>query len=174
MSSAAATRRRLGLRTWDQVLTEVDRLHQGGCRLTGNWGLGQICVHLALALEGTFQGGVESSLSWWRRLVVGPIMARFLLASGAFPAGVKSPAEVLPGEVADQDQAVQRLRRAVAGFQAHRGPWPSHPLLGRLSGRQWERFHLLHASHHLAFLEPQTGSMTSAGTNSPGTHSPGM
>jgi hypothetical protein len=35
------------------------------------------------------------------------------------------------------------------------GRFDEHPLLGRLSPSQWERFHCLHCAHHLSFAVPK-------------------
>lgn len=163
MAEAAPPARRLDFRTWEQVLAEVDRLAATGCTRTGAWDLGQVCVHLALPIEGTIDG-VNLPATWLQRHVLGPIIKRVLFRTRHIPRGVKAPEIALPGEQPDQAAAVNRLRAAIDRFRSYNGPLSPHPIFGRLSRDEWEQFHLIHAAHHLSLLLPSPGSDASKGT----------
>ena len=39
-------------------------------------------------------------------------------------------------------------------FRSSPGPFDAHPLVGRMTPRQWEQFHCVHCAHHLSFALP--------------------
>lgn len=126
------------------------------------WSLAQLCEHLALAVEETVSEPRETSApQWWRAL--GPwqrlrqsCAKQGLLLTGWFPQGVPSPDMVMPTAAPDFAATVQRLEIAIEAFeQKLKRPaarWVYHPLLGCMSGRQWRRFHAIHAAHHFTYF----------------------
>lgn len=123
------------------------------------WSLSQLCEHLALAFEAMLpsdelpmpssRGGV------WRRARQF-VMKRVLLLTGRFPNGVRAPDMVVPSNSPRLDLSLDRLEAAVKYFEsAFDRPgmrWPDHPLLGAMSGKEWRRFHSIHAAHHFSFF----------------------
>lgn len=53
-----------------------------------------------------------------------------------------------PGEFAEDLQEAERLLIVVAS-RSGRANWPSHPVFGRMSERDWMRWAYLHTDHHL-------------------------
>ena len=47
-------------------------------------------------------------------------------------------------DVADVESWIERMAKRPV-----RGPWPSHPVFGSMSGRNWMRWAYLHVDHHL-------------------------
>jgi len=128
----------------------------------GNWSLEQVCEHLALAIEATLSredsGSEEPRLPFskrWRRLKQ-YFMKRGLLLTGRFPKNVPAPEFVVPSRAPSLVATLIRLETAVEAFERaierSNGPWPDHPMLGRMSGAEWRRFHWIHASHHYSLF----------------------
>lgn len=127
-----------------------------------SWSLAQVCEHLALALEGTLREPEPGELPtpwralgrWarWRRTCA----KHALLLTGWFPRGAPAPKEVVPSDAPDLVATLQRLELAIGAFESKlarpAARWVYHPLLGKMSGRQWRRFHAIHAEHHLKQL----------------------
>jgi hypothetical protein len=147
-------RRTLQFENLGQVAQEVERLRRDGYARAGNWGLAQVCEHLALALEATM-AGFPRPFPWWVRRLVGPGLRAWVLGTGRLPAGLPVPAGVAPPAAPEEGAAVRHLREALERFARFDGPLAPHPAFGRLSRRQWERLNLIHCAHHLSFLLPR-------------------
>lgn len=160
-------------RSLSWICDEARRLRETGALHGRAWSLAQVCEHLALAVQGTVDPLVFAaspsdnlkapeqptwwtSLSRWQRLKR-RTMKHGLLWSGRFPDAVPSPGSVLPTAAPVLDLAIDRLGSAAKAFDRKlRSPdaqWVPHPLLGPMSGRQWKRFHDLHARHHFKFMK---------------------
>ena len=61
----------------------------------------------------------------------------------------------LPGEALDEREEAEGLRQAIAHYKASPGPVVPHVLLGPLIRSEWDRFHCIHAAHHLSFAVPK-------------------
>lgn len=145
-------RRTLNFAGLDEVMPEVDRLLQGH-RTLGNWSLGQIGNHLM----GSFQSSVEGypgSAPWLVRKLIGPVVKRRLFSTGRIAEGATLPAEYAPKPGLDARAEAEALRAAIRLFAAHSGPMAPHPLFGRMTAEEWQRFHCIHAAHHLGFVVP--------------------
>ncbi len=132
-----------------------------------SWSLAQTCEHLALAIEGTVRDPASAAAPQsWRTLSAGTRFWRCcakygLLMTGRFPRGITAPDVVVPSDAPELDRTLAQLEQAAAAFEQKyaRGAaaWVYHPLLGRMSGRQWRRFHIIHAAHHFAQFRPLGG-----------------
>lgn len=139
------------------------------------WSLGQVCEHLALAFEATLPGDKSSTPSGrggvWRR-VRQFVMKRTLLLTGRFPHGVPAPDLVVPSNSPDLESSLDRLEAAVTLFVRacdRRGMrWPDHPILGAMSGKEWGRFHSIHAAHHFSFFRLPSDSASVSNPTSKG------
>ena len=145
-----AERRALSFADLDDAIADVDRLLAGHVTV-GRWSLGQICNHLATGFRLLRVGGLEPVTS---RTVPEAVRIRFF-RNGRFPDGVVAPHPALfPGPGLDDRDEADALRKAVAHFTTSPGPFPPHPFLGPLSKEDWNRFHCMHAAHHLGFAVP--------------------
>src|ERR1700761_9037663 len=109
-----------------EVLAALDDVERNQPQLDGPWSLAQVLVHCAQSVELSITG-YPSPRGWLVRRVIGPrFMAKFLRQGflthdraaptpGAPPLGEPTLAE-----------AVTRLRRAIATFDAHQGPLAPH------------------------------------------------
>jgi hypothetical protein len=155
-----------------QVAVEVERLRRRGYARAGQWGLAQVCEHLALALEATMTG-FPRPFPWWVRRLLGPPLGVCILLTGRFPAGLPMPAGVAPPAGVAEEEALRHLRQALEQFQRFGGSLAPHPAFGRLSRRQWERLSLLHCAHHLSFLLPRDAVAAETPVSGRGNGGPG-
>lgn len=146
-------RRKVGYKSYQELLSDADRLASGKVKLIGNWTEGMIFQHLAAAFNGSIDG-LPGTFPWYLRLLVRLLKKRIL--AGPMPAGFKPPADlakaVLP-EPTPTKEGLASLHAAVdrPGRDATRAP---HPLFGKLSNEEWDKVHLAHASLHMSFLAP--------------------
>lgn len=150
-------RRRLDFRDFESLLADVDQLHHCGCTRCGNWDLAQVCYHLARALNASMNGSSRYK-PWLVRVVLGPLILKCVLWNRWIVKGVRAPAAAMPPPGLDESEMIARLKEFVASFRAHTGELYPHPIFGRMSRDQWTQFHLIHSSHHLGFLVPNTTS----------------
>ena len=148
----AATRRKLSFASLDDVMPDVERLLLGHTTV-GRWSLGQILHHLELGIRLPMEV-VPVKFSWPVRRLFGPVALRLSFWMRWIPEGVRVPELYLPPPDRDATQEAVSLRAAINRFESHVGQFDEHPLLGRLSRAQWERFHCLHCAHHLSFATP--------------------
>ena len=148
-------RRRVRFGQPGEVAEEAGRLLKNGYERAGQWSLAQVCEHLSQTVEASIDsvnGFGGFLLPVWQRFAAKPVL-HLMLVTHWIPAGVKLPAGALP-TCGDDAEAVGRLKRAMETFEGHYGPWAKHPFFGRMSGKTWKRYHLIHSAHHLGFLVP--------------------
>ena len=155
-----ANLRNLQFADLDEVVAEVQRLHDNGYTRLGNWSLGQCCNHLAQAMNMTvdrYALRFPPPISTINRLL--------FFKSNSVPKLLgKLSLPTLPGfaqnEPVDDTEGMNRLVDAIGRVQAAQdSELQPNPLLGRLSKTQWERFHAFHAQRHLSFLVPNEESV---------------
>lgn len=151
---ASPLRRRLHFKTFEEVFDEIESLNSRPHRQLGNWSLPIVVGHLALGMQGSINGGTFP-VPWYYK-VLGPWLIKpFFLKK--FPSGIKLPRVaremLIPKEISYVD-ALENFRGAVERLKTEtkRG---SHPVLGKLTIDEWNRFHLRHCELHLGFLVPE-------------------
>jgi len=130
------------------------------------WSIHQIAGHLLLTYAAT-ETALDARIAKGTPTRALPTLAqRFaqftIIRAGYFPAGRKAPERVIapadalpvPGGVliAQVHAALDALDRRVAEAESVFGPKlraVSHMVLGPLTTRQWQRFHLIHGRHHI-------------------------
>ena len=148
-----AKRRELTFQSLSDVMPEVDRLLEKGYTSAGTWSLGQICQHLASAIQGSVEG-FDYKAPWPLRKIVAPFILRNLLKTRKMPEGIKVPKSMLPGPEHDDRAEAEALRAAIAYYQGHAEPLAEHPFFGKLNRTDWTNLHAIHAAHHLSFVLP--------------------
>ena len=148
-------RRKLAYTSFDEVLSDADRLSSGPVKVLGNWSAGQIFKHLATAYNKSIDG-FTMTFPWYLRFMAG--MFKKKLINGPMPAGFNLPAKaaktVVPDATSTEEglaalhAAVERLKR-----EPHRA---KHPMFGEISTEDWNKVHLAHASLHMSFLVPES------------------
>jgi hypothetical protein len=153
-------RRTLDFRTWDDLVRDVETLHEHGYQRVGNWSLAQICGHLAdwmsFPLDGSPPMAFPMRLVLWAlRHTIGVRERRRRLATRSMPSGWKTLPSTVHPPSDDEAAAVERLRHVVARFKTHTAPLHPSPLYGDMNREEWTQLQLIHAAHHLSFLIPK-------------------
>lgn len=147
-------RRTISFHNHDEVLADVERLAASGYRQLGNWSLGQIAEHLALAM-GSALDGAKAQAAWPIRLLA-RLFVKNQLVRGPMKPGFQLPPKfapaLLPGSPADQ-QGIEALRTAVRRWKTEPQRYP-HGFFGKLTPEEWEKIMLNHAAMHLSFVVP--------------------
>lgn len=127
-----------------------------------SWSLAEVCEHLALAFESTICScGDEPPPRRWRALTRFErtkrwFIKRVMVMTGWFPSGVSAPDSVVPSGSLSLPEALNRLELAAGQFERKcSSPGASggyHSILGKMNGRAWRRFHVIHAAHHFSYF----------------------
>jgi hypothetical protein len=144
-------RRTVHFRDYDDVVSDARSLLTAGYERTGQWGLGQICAHLATTMEMSLDG-FPSLMPWPVRLVARWFVLGKVLRHQVFRRRVTAPAYLAPPDAADDEAGLERLSAAIARLKGHSGAMQPSPVFGRLSPAEWRAVHLWHSEHHLSFL----------------------
>jgi hypothetical protein len=150
-------RRELSFKNLQEIMPDVDRLMDGGYTTVGNWTLGQMCNHLALAMRCTVEG-FTVPVPWHVRNILGRIARWQILRTRSMGAGHQGPAALMPKSGLDDRAEVEALRATMKMYTAAPGPLRPHPFLGALSRPQWDEFHCIHSALHLSFALPKARS----------------
>ena len=145
-------RRILSYESLDEIMPDVDRLLDGHTTV-GNWSLAQICRHLATLMRRLVDLPASTSHDASQR--VGEELKRQFFESGMVPEGIPTSPVLLPADSLNQREEAEELRQAIAHYKASPGPVVPHVLFGYLTRAEWDRFHCIHAAHHLSFAIPQ-------------------
>jgi len=145
-------RRELSFHSLNDVMPDVDRLLEGH-ETVGNWSLGQICNHLANAVQLSVEG-IPFRFPWIVRAVVAPWVKGPIFRTGKMREGVKLPAKALPKPGLDARAEAEALRAALNYYARVTEPLANHPMFGAMSRAEWDRLHCIHCAHHLSFARP--------------------
>ena len=148
-------RRTLRFQDLEDIMPDVERLLDGHTTV-GHWSLGQICRHLATVMRLSVDRPASTPHDATRR--VGEERKREFFESGVVPEGIPTSPRLLPAEALDEHEEAEGLRQAIAHYQASPGPVVPHVLLGFLTREEWDRFHCIHAAHHLSFAVPKVSA----------------
>lgn len=128
----------------------------------GKWSAAEVLEHLHLTYTGSSKG-FERCLQEGRPLARNPnlkerVATLLVTGLGYFPEGRKAPERTVPRgmpaeeivkaigtQIAAMDELITRCERRFG--RATR--ILDHPVLGPLTARQWRKFHLVHAQHHM-------------------------
>ena len=146
---AVPAQRELIFSSLDDVMPEVERLLAGHA-CAGEWSLGQICHHLAVTIHLTARPASDVTKGTPDQAA----LREKFFSLGRFPPGRSAPPAIAPAPGLEDAEEAERLRKAIERFATAAGPFPGHPVLGPLSRDEWNRFHVLHAAHHLGFAAP--------------------
>ena len=149
-----AGRRTLHFSSYQEILDDVRSLAKGPTRQLGNWSLGQICKHLAKAMDMAVDGPPFRP-GWFLR-TFGPLFKKRFLSRPMTP-GFRLPANaasLLPDE-GDTNESVAILEKAVQRLQ-QTAERKRHPIFGRMTHEEWDRMEFLHCAMHLSFIVPES------------------
>ncbi len=144
----------LAMPTKVQTLTEarrwLDQLEKSPtARTTGTWPLVSVLEHLSQSIEMSLEGFPQSKSAAFQHTVG---MAAFAVFQwrGKMSHGLNEP---IPGAPAltpqgDWRPAANRLRAAIARFEAHTGVLKPHFAYGALSKAEFAQAHVFHIANH--------------------------
>ena len=145
-------RRDVRYESYADLLADAERVAAAdNVQMLGNWSLGQIYKHLAMALDSSIDG-VGFSLPAPARWLMTLLMKRRFLTKSV-PAGFKTTKEFTPGETS-AEEGLSALRAAIARQDQQQGRC-MHPAFGKLSDQEWMDFNLRHAEMHMSFAVPE-------------------
>ena len=131
-------------------------------RPDGKWSAAEVLEHLCLTYTGSSKG-FERCLQEGRPLARTPTLKErvstlLVTGLGYFPEGRKAPERTVPRGMA-AEEVVKTIEIQIAAMdelitqcEARFGRSTrilDHPVLGPLTARQWRKFHLIHAQHHM-------------------------
>jgi hypothetical protein len=132
----------------------------------GKWSVGEVLEHLYLTFTGTIKGfsrcletGTPSAPSPTLRQRLSKLV---VVNCGYMVPGRKAPKFTVPRGTAietvvrDIIPAIGRMDEVIARSEIQFGRRTyvlNHPVLGRLTGREWRKFHWVHGMHHVKQIE---------------------
>lgn len=147
-------RRRLRFGNLEDVLADVRHMNAVPHRTLGNWSLAQIAKHLGQVMHGSIDGSPTPVKFPLVARIAGRLFLRPYLLNVAVPRGIRLPraaTRLFMFDQAEFDEALHRLETGVVRLKQETRRVP-HPLIGRLSPAQWNKFHLRHCELHLGFV----------------------
>jgi len=160
MAKPELTKRSLKYEHTDAMLGDVRSLLEAGYLSHGNWTLGQACGHVADWMRYPIDGFPRPPLPirlllWTMKHTIGPSMKRKILAEG-FSGGMATAPQSVPDAAHFSDQqGLEKLQQTVEHVAAYDGPFHPSPLFGEMDKAMLITITLLHAEHHLGYLEPK-------------------
>ena len=140
--------------SYDQLLADVQSLHTAGWEKAGQWTLAMICDHLARWTNGMLDEGlphVPGPFQWIPRLIIHRMVRKQSYPSIVFPA----PSTLKPAIDLSESAAIASMTTAINRLQQLAGPVvETHPF-GAIAADDFRGMTLLHAAHHLGFLQPR-------------------
>lgn len=134
----------------DEALRWLDRVEQStGAKTTGAWPLVAVLEHLAQSIEMSMDGFPEPKSALFQH-TAGSAAFAFFKWRGRMSHGLDEP---IPGAAVlttqgDWKPAAQRLRVAIARFNAHQGALKPHFAYGALGKSDFALAHAFHIANH--------------------------
>jgi hypothetical protein len=153
-------KRKLKFQNFDEVMIEVQRLLENGYVSHGKWNLAQSLVHLHDWMRFPMDGFPTQPLPirgmmWVMSKTVAPAMLKKIIANGFSDGGPTMPSTVPPPDVMSDEASAKQYQETIERLMSHDGQMHRSPLFGPMDRERVEQLNLLHAAHHLGFLEPQ-------------------
>ena len=150
-----AQRRELRFESFDDLLSDAERLAAGQATTSGNWTLGQIFQHLAKTMDSSIDG-TEMKIPWVMKMILRLIFNKEKLLNEPIRPGFKIPkqgqAQFGPDADISTEEGLALLRAAIDRLRNDSTREP-HPALGDLTAEEWEKMHLRHAELHMSFAD---------------------
>lgn len=138
------------MRTFDEVLAELDRLSARGASTQGAWSFAWVLEHCAQSIEYSMSG-YPKLRSGLFRATIGRIAKRKFLGSGAMRHDCEAAIAGAPAlSLSDASAAANRLKQAIAAFRAHEGTLAEHLAYGACSKADYEALHAMHVTDHFS------------------------
>lgn len=152
-------RRTVRYESFEEILADAERLAAVPTQTLGNWSVGQIYKHLALATHVMVDGAPSAP----------PAVVQFLLrwllkkrmTTRTLPAGfpLKNKSAVLIPDATTTGEGLALLRAATQRVQQTDARAP-HPAFGPCTRAEWDTFHFRHCELHMSFILPESETAT--------------
>lgn len=145
-------RRTLHFNSYEDILADVHQMQACSKHALGNWSLGQICEHLAKAIEYAVDGAPFRAP--WIFRMVGPLIKKRIITRPMKPGFQlpKSAVEYLPSQTEDA-AGIARLERAIERFR-HCDDIKPHSFFGPMTREEYDQLNYRHSEMHLSFVVP--------------------
>lgn len=144
-------RRDVCYESFGDVLADAERLAVLPTVTLGNWSVGQIYKHLAMATDVMLDGAPSTPplpIQWILRLLLKKRMTTKTLPPGY---QLRNKAAVLIPSDTPIDDGLALLRTATRRIESssERGV---HPVFGRCTREDWDAFHFRHCELHMSYI----------------------
>ena len=160
MANKPVKKRRPKFVDLNEVLADVELLRAGYVS-NGNWTLGQSCEHIANWMRYPMDGFPVPPIFlrpifWVMKITMAERMKSKIMAEGFSP-GMPTAPESVPNQdqITDAD-GIASLKKVIDRANSFSGVLIPSPLFGPMDKETLIKVTLLHAEHHLGFLEPKT------------------
>ncbi len=155
-----AERRQLKFDSLADVVRDAEHLLANGYDKAGIWDLAQCANHLAYWLTCPIDGFGKAPAPvrmflWIARNTFGPGKLKKYIAENTFPPGAPTDPNSVKPAGGDAEEAVAKLKTAVARFEAYDGPIVPSPFFGPMDKDTNRKLQQVHCAHHLSFLVPK-------------------
>lgn len=143
--------------TWIRALDDYEEIEWRRPPAPGTWSISQVYAHIlevATLSLSQLEKCIEREYGKPRKTLAGHLV--FLLG-GLPPMRIRAPKTLssAPSQPESKEtvrggltEAIERMRRLIAAVPSARGV-STHPILGKLTAREWFAFMAMHMQHHL-------------------------
>lgn len=153
-------REELELRSWDEVIAQLQSLQNGEYEQLGAWDLSQCCGHLNQWLSFPMDGFPDSGASskpTETEIAEGKKQLQAIIQDGFTP-GIPTWSATVPEPDSQNSQAaVTELTATIKRFQDHSGPIHASPFFGEMDKEEVTQLQFRHFAHHLSFYRQASG-----------------
>ena len=144
----------LRFRSVDDLSADIERLRANGYDASGAWDLPMIVNHLRRILEASTQQTIKRANPLTRALARQAM--NFMTRRDRY-IGIKVPAlkAIRPTRDANLDEDIPRVLAAARQIADKADTPIDTPLFGIVRGDEFFHLQMLHAAHHLSFLQPR-------------------
>ncbi len=151
---SASKQRDLSFATEDQVIAEIARLQRGYAK-NGNWSLAQIAWHLVIPLERYLSPPADPSAKMTpQQLAMKERFVDVCVKTGKLPPhAMTAPPDWTPPPTAN-DSDIARFEAGLIKLKNYPHAMVEMGPIGPVTTAEYRRVILVHAAHHLNYLEP--------------------
>ena len=160
MAKPEPKKRKLKFNDLDAMIAEAESLHASGYTQHGSWSLGQNCFHVAEWARYPMDDFPVAplpirALLWMMKVTVGPAMKKKVMAEG-FSGGMQTAPQSVGAEGMSDQEGIDKLKEIAERIKSFSGELKPSPLFGPMDKETHQKVTLLHAEHHLGYLEPKS------------------